>query len=118
MTERAAHAHNPLHLCDVVKETPGPTCPAGLPVPRGTVLTRTTLRSVAVLVVLGLLVTCANLRWTAHVVRSSDQQRCSSVLADATIPLPQAASPSRDWEAAFEANARQRARQLGCKQGR
>lgn len=107
----------PTHACDLVKEGPGLTCPAGLPVPRGTVLTRTTLRSVAVLVVLGLLVTGANLLWTAHVVQSSDRQRCASVLADATIPLPQAASPSREWEAAFEANARQRARQLGCEAG-
>ena len=58
------------HACDLVKESDGPTCPAGLPVPRGTVLTRRTLRSVAILVVLGLLVTGVNLLWTAHAVNS------------------------------------------------
>jgi hypothetical protein len=104
-------------VCDLVKETPGGcTCPAGLPVPHGTVLTRRTLRSVAFLVLLALAVTGVNLLYTAHAVNSDNQQRCASVLADATIPLPHpiAGNPSREWEAAFEANARHRARQLGC----
>jgi hypothetical protein len=54
------------HACDLAAEGPGLTCPAGLPVPCGTVLTRTTLRSVAALVLLALLVTGANLLWTAR----------------------------------------------------
>ena len=104
----------PTHACDLVKEGPALTCPAGLPVPRGTVLTRHALRSVAALVILALLVTGANLLWTAHVVNADNQQRCASVLADATIPLPAAGDPSRAWDARFEANAQARARQLGC----
>ena len=106
----------PTHACDLVKEGPGLTCPAGLPVPRGTVLTRSALRSFAVLALLALLVTGANLLWTAHVVNSNDQQRCASVEADATIPLPEpvAGNPSRLWESRFEAIQQARARQLGC----
>ena len=103
----------PTHACDLVKEGPGLTCPAGLPVPRGTVLTRHALRSVAVLVLLGLLVTAANLLWTAHLVREDNQQRCGSVLANATIPLA-GAGPARLWESRFEAIQRERARQLRC----
>ena len=53
--------------------------------------------------------------WTAHLVQAGDKDRCASVLADAAIPLPQ--GPAREWAAAFEANARARAAQLGCKQG-
>ena len=102
----------PTHACDLVKEGPALTCPAGLPVPRGTVLTRHALRSVAALVILALLVTGANLLWTAHVVNADNQQRCASVLADASIPLP--GGPSRAWAARFEAFQRARARQLGC----
>ena len=49
-----------------MKEGPGLTCPAGLPVPRGTVLTRSVLRSAAVLIILTLLVTGLNLWWTAR----------------------------------------------------
>ena len=67
----------PDNACDLIKDGgSGTTCPAGLPVPRGTVLSRRTLRSVAILVLLGLLVTGANLLWTAHAVRSfqSSQQ--------------------------------------------
>ena len=104
--------HKPTHACDLIKEGSGLTCPAGLPVPRGTVLTRRTLRSVAALVLLGLLVAGANLLWTAHLVRAGDRQRCASIVADATIPLP--AGPSRAWEARFEAIQAARARQLGC----
>ena len=108
----AGPPRKPTHACDLIKEGPDLTCPAGLPVPRGTVLARRTLRSVAVLVLLGLLVTGANLLWTAHVVNADNQQRCTSVLADATIPLP--GGPSRAWAARFEAVQRARARQLGC----
>jgi hypothetical protein len=100
--------------CRLVKEGDGATCPAGLAVPHGTVTTRRTLRSVAILVILGLLVTGANLLYTAHAVQDGNQDRCSTVVADATIPLPPAGSPGRQWEAAFEANSRDRARQLGC----
>ncbi len=105
-------ARKPTHACDLVKEGPGLTCPAGLDVPRGTVLTRKVLRSVGFLVVLALLVTGANLLWTAHLVREDNQQKCASVVADATIPLP--AGPSRTWDARFEAIQKARARQLGC----
>ena len=70
MTDLPDPASKPTHDCDLIKEGGGLTCPAGLPVPRGTVLTRRALRSVAILVVLGLLVTGANLLWTAHEVRS------------------------------------------------
>ena len=54
--------------------------------------------------------------WTAHVVQGNNQTRCASVEADATIPLPHpvAGNPSREWEAAFEAIQRARAKQLGC----
>ena len=100
--------------CRLVKEGDGGTCPAGLPVPHGTVTTRRTLRSVAILVLLGLLITGANLLYTAHAVQAGNQDRCASILADATIPLPAASSPARGWEAAFEANSRDRARDLGC----
>ena len=100
-------------MCPLVKEGGGSVvCPAGLAVPIGTVLARRTLRSVAILVITGFLITCANLLWTAHVVQADDRARCGTVVADASIPL--SAGPSRQWEAAFEATARQRARQLGC----
>ncbi|GEM_PF-6404116 len=64
-------------MCPLVREGNAATCPAGLDVPRGTMLTRGALRSVAVLVLLALLVTGANLLWTAHTVRSfqSSQQK-------------------------------------------
>ena len=105
----------PVLACDLIKEEgSAATCAAGLPVPHGTVLTRRTLRSVAVLVVVALLVTGANLLYTAHVVQANNAARCGIVVADATIPLPPAGSPGRAWDAAFEAIARQRAAQLGC----
>ena len=66
MTDLPPPSHKPTHACDLVKEGPGLTCPAGLPVPRGTVLTRRALRSVAVLVLLALLVGGASLLWTAR----------------------------------------------------
>ena len=99
-------------VCPLVKEGSATACPAGLAVPRGTMITRRALRSVAILVLLGLLVTGANLLFTAHLVREDNQQRCSTVVADATIPLP--SGPSRAWEARFEAIQAARARQLGC----
>ena len=114
MTDLPMPAHRMTHACDLVKEGPGLTCPAGLPVPRGTVLTRSAIRSAAVLLVLGLLVMGLSLLWTAREVRVNNQRACSIVLADAAIPLPATAGQSRAWEAAFEANARERARQLGC----
>ena len=77
MTDLPSPTRKPTHACDLVKEGPELTCPAGLPVPRGTVLARRTLRSVAVLVLLALLVAGANVLWTAHAVRSfqSSQQQ-------------------------------------------
>ncbi len=73
-------------------------------------------RALVFLFALSVALAAANLWWTAHVVQAGDQMRCSSILADATIPLPHpvAGNPSREWEAAFEAVARERARQLGC----
>ena len=114
MTDLPVPTHRATHACDLVKEGPGLTCPAGLPVPRGTVLTRSALRSVGVLLVLGLLVMGLSLFWTAHEVRVNNQRACSIVVADATIPLPVTAGQSRAWEVAFETLARERARQLGC----
>ena len=113
MTDLPDPAYKPTHSCDLIKEGPGLTCPAGLPVPRGTVLTRHALRSGAILIVLTLLVTAANLLWTAHLVNAGNQSRCAAAVADATIPIP-AAGPGRQWETAFEAVARERARHLGC----
>ena len=108
-------ADNGAPLCPLVKEGgSGVICPAGLAVPIGTVLTRRTLRSVAILVILGLLMTAANLFWTAHEVQAADQARCGTVVADASIPLPPEGSPGRAWDAASEAIARGRAAQLGC----
>ena len=79
-------------------------------------LSRPVRRALVVVFVLNLGLAGANLLWTEHEVMGNSQQRCSSVLADATIPLPHpaAGNPGREWDAAFEANARQRARQLGC----
>ena len=107
-------AHRPLHLCDLVKEDSGPTCPAGLPVPHGTVLTRRTLRSVAVLVLLALLVTGANLLYTAHEVQAvqSSQQAQSALneqrlcTALAALKLP-SGPPSQELHATLA--------QLNCK---
>lgn len=73
-------------------------------------------RSAAVLVALAAAVTGANFWFTAHTVTSNNQQRCTSLQAEAAIPLPQpiAGNPSRIWEAQFEAIQAARARQLGC----
>jgi hypothetical protein len=79
-------------------------------------LSRAVRRALVFLFALNLLLAAANFLWTAHSVNSNGQQRCASVEADATIPVPQpvAGNPSRLWESRFEANARKRARQLGC----
>ena len=91
-------------------------CPAGLAVPKGTVLVRSTLRSIAVLAILGFIITGINLMWTAHEVRIVNESRCSVLASYATIPLPHpvVGNPSIEWEAAFEHIARQRAKDLGC----
>jgi hypothetical protein len=84
---------------------------------RGTAgLSRPVRRALVFLFTLNVVLAGANMVWTAHVVQGSNRDRCASVVADATIPLPPAGSPLRAWEAAFEANSRQRARQLGCSQ--
>lgn len=102
-------------LCPLVREGDSKVlCPAGLAVPVGAVLARRTLRSVAVLVIIGFLITAVNLLWTAHLMRDDNQGRCGTVVADATIPLPPPGSPGRDWDVAAEAIARQRSVQLGC----
>ena len=75
-------------------------------------LSRPVRRALVVVFVLNLGLAGANLLWTEHEVMGNSQQRCSSVLADATIPLP--GGPSRAWAARFEAVQRARARQLGC----
>jgi len=126
----------PTHACDLIKEGPGLTCPAGLPVPRGTVLTRRALRSVAILVLLGLLVTGANLLWTAHAVnsyRASQQQAAASqrrqgVLIEQKLcqtlgrlaalkppPGNPAANPSRSFEDNLHATLAQLGPDIGCK---
>ena len=136
MTDLPDPAYNPTHACDLVKEGPGLTCPAGLPVPRGTVLTRRTLRSVAALVLLGLLVTGANLLWTAHAVNTfQSQQRqeqqaqrrqgqaieaklCSTLNRLAALKPPPgdpAANPSRAYLQAEHDTLAQLGFDLGCK---
>ena len=136
MTDLPDPAYEPTHACDLVKEGPGLTCPAGLPVPRGTVLTRWTLRSVAALVLLGLLVTGANLLWTAHAVRSFQsaqqqqgaaqrrqgelvEERLCTTLDRLTALKPPAGSPQRNPSRAFEqelhATLDELGPDLGCK---
>ena len=79
-------------------------------------LSRAVRRTLVFLFVLNVVLAAANLLWTEHVVMTGNQQRCASIVADATIPLPHpiAGNPSREWEAAFEAIQRHRAHQLGC----
>ena len=77
-------------------------------------LSRSIRRALVYLFVFNVVLAAANILWTAHVVQSGNQARCSTVVADATIPLPAAGNPARLWESRFEVNARQRARQLGC----
>ncbi len=66
-------------LCPLVREGGATVCPAGLAVPPGSVLTRSVLRSVAVLVLLLMAVTGINLWWTAREVRDVNQSRCAVV---------------------------------------
>jgi hypothetical protein len=127
---------DPTHACDLVKEGPALTCPAGLPVPRGTVLTRRTLRSVAALVLLGLLVTGANLLWTAHAVNSfrasqraqtAAQQRqgqaierklCTTLgrlVALKPPPGDPSKNPSRAFDDELHATLAQLGPDIGCK---
>ena len=104
----------PTHACDLIKEGPGLTCPAGLPVPRGTVLTRSALRSVAILVLLSLLVTGANLLFTAHEVNASRttqqrqgqlvEQKLCSTLGKLAALRPPAGNPKTNPSRAFEDN--------------
>lgn len=73
-------------------------------------------RNAALLALLIAVVTGGNMLYTAHVLRANSQQRCTSLRADASIPLPppQPGYNARTWEAAYEAIAGARARQLGC----
>ena len=71
-------------------------------------------RALVFLFVLNVGLAASNLLWTAHEVQAGNRSRCSTVVADATISLPPAPGPAREWEAAFEAIARQRAQQLHC----
>ena len=136
MTDLPDPASKPTHDCDLVKEGPGATCPAGLPVPRGTVLTRSVLRSAAVLILLVMLVTGANLLWTAHAVNSfqSNQrqeqqaQRRQGALIEAKLcstlgrlaalkppPGDPAANPSRAYLQAEHDTLAQLGVDLGCR---
>ena len=121
-------SHRPTHACDLVKEGPSLTCPAGLPVPRGTVLARRTLRSVAILVLLALLVAGVNVLWTAHAVRSfqSSQQRQGELVEQKLCttldrltalkppPGPAKANPSRAYEQEMHATLDELGPDLGC----
>ena len=75
-------------------------------------LSRPVRRALVFLFTLSVAMAAANMLWTAYLVREANQARCASVVADATIPLPHDAA--REWDAAFEAIARQRARELHC----
>ena len=102
---------------------------------------RAHIRSIAYLVVLTLVLASVSIWWNARATQTADraiqtadraiqtaeraietnlQQRCSSITQDASIPLPHpiAGNPSREWEADFEAIARNRAGQLHCAKAR
>ena len=129
MTDLPTPPHKPTHACDLVKEGPGLTCPAGLPVPRGTVLTRRTLRSVAVLVLVAIMLAGLNLLWTAHEVRANtaaqqrqgqvvEQKLCSTLGKLAALTPPPGspeANPSRKYEQEMHATLDQLGPDLGCK---
>ena len=126
----------PAQACDLINEGAAATCPAGLPVPRGSVLTRQPLRSVAVLVLVALLVTGANLLWTAHAVRSFQssqqaqnaagrrqgaliEQKLCTTLGRLTAlkppPGPPSRNPSRAYEQELHATLSQLGPDIGCK---
>ena len=136
MTDLPEPASKPTHDCDLIKEGGGLTCPAGLPVPRGTVLTRKMLRSVAILVLLAMLVTGANLLWTAHEVRSfrsSQQQQnaaqlrqgalveeklCTTLGRLAALKPPggsPSSNPARAYEDGLHTTLSQLGPDIGCK---
>lgn len=116
-------------LCPLVKEGGDVlVCPAGLAVPLGTVLARRTLRSVAALVVVAILLTGVNLLWTAHEVRSShaaqqqqgqlvEQKLCSTLRNLAALSPPAGspqANPSRAFEQELHATLDELGPDLGC----
>ena len=129
MTDLPDPAHKPTHACDLVKEGPGLTCPAGLPVPRGTVLTRSALRSVAILVLLAIVLAAANLLWTAHEVRADnaaqqrqgqvvEQKLCSTLGKLAALKPPAgnpATNPARGYDQELHATLDQLGPDLGCR---
>jgi hypothetical protein len=112
-----------------VKEGDGLTCPAGLPVPRGTVLTRSVLRSVAILVVLAIALAGLNLLWTAHEVRANntmqqrqgqvvEQKLCSTLGKLAALKPPAgnpATNPARGYDQRLHATLDQLGPDLGCR---
>lgn len=73
-------------------------------------------RAIVFLFAFSLLFGVANLFWSAHLVSQGNSQRCSTIVAQVTIPVPTptAGNPSREWEAKFSADERRRGRQLGC----
>ena len=77
-------------------------------------LSRTVRRALVFLFILNVLMAGANMLWTAHVVQAGNRDRCATLLAIEMIPPPPPGA-GREWAAAFEAIARQRAAQLGCK---
>lgn len=130
---RLRRRHEP--LC-AVPGGEGTTCPAGLPVPRGSVLTWGILRSVAVLALLGLLLTGANLWWTArevHVAQAAQAREqataqragqaveaklCRTLGRLAALQPPPGsatANPSRGYEQALHATLAELGPDIGCR---
>lgn len=74
------------------------------------------VRAALTLAAVVLAVTGANFWLTAQMIKSNNQQRCSSFLSYASIPLPPQipGNNARTWEASFESIAAARAKQLGC----
>lgn len=99
-------------LCHVVREGAGTECAAGLPVPRGSVLTRTVLRSLAVLAVLGLVVTSAALILFARSLAGIRGDFCAWTRNhyQASLTLPQVPGRVRAEQSDIAL-----LRQLGCK---
>jgi hypothetical protein len=79
-------------------------------------LSRPVRQALVYMFALAILLVAANFLWTGLAINANNQQRCSSLVADASIPVPQPVkgNPSRLWEARFEAIARHRAEQLHC----